>query len=108
MPDLCSLQDCKNHLAIDFGDDDAKVWRLISAASEVVISYLDTRAEAILTLDTDGELTAESVIPDAVRHATMVVVEYLHDADDEMKRVPGGLPYQAEMMLYRLADPTCV
>uniref|UniRef100_UPI001553BC91 hypothetical protein n=1 Tax=Mangrovicoccus sp. HB161399 TaxID=2720392 RepID=UPI001553BC91 len=72
---------------------------------DVVIRYLDTRAAEVMGLDENGKLTAESVVPEAVRRAVAIVVGDLLEAADAPKRVPGGLPYQAEMLLYRYADP---
>lgn len=105
MPDLATLTETKNALRIYHNDDDSLLQRLISAASEEVIAYLDVRAAAVLSLDSGGELTSDSVIPDRVKVAVTIVVQHLFEGADELKLRPGGLPYRAEMLLYRLADP---
>jgi hypothetical protein len=105
MPDLTSLTETKKALRILHDDDDSTLCAYIKAASETVIGYLDTRAAVILDLDSGGELTSGSEIPVAVKIATQIVVNALYTGDESLKDRPGGLPYQAEMLLYRLASP---
>ena len=105
MPDLVSLTEVKTALRIYHDDDDLDLCSLISAASEAVIDYLDTRADAILALDSAGEITSGTDVPTKVKRATIIVVQDLYEAGDAKPDRPGGLPYRAEMMLYRVSDP---
>lgn len=105
MVTLASPVEMKAALRISHSEDDAEIIAVLEAASEVVIDYLDTRADAILTLDSSGELTAASVVPSSVRRATIIVAQHLFEGSDDMGGRPGGLPFRAEQLLYRLADP---
>ncbi len=78
---------------------------LIDAASEAVIEYLDRRAPVVLHLTNDGEIESDATVPPAVAVATVLTVRHLYEGPDEMQGRPGGIPYRAEMLLYRLADP---
>ena len=90
---------------ISHDDDDELLAQLIEAASDAVIDYLDGRAQSILGLDDDGALPDGATIPAAVSVATILTVRHLYEGPDEMQARPGGMPYRAEMLLYRLADP---
>ncbi|MBN8292822.1 phage gp6-like head-tail connector protein [Rhodobacter sp. NTK016B] len=108
MVELCTLEDVKAaQPVIDYDDDDDMLEILIGAASEAVIDYLDTRAEALLDLDSGGDLVSGATVPAAVRVAAILTTRHLYEGQDDEQAVRGGLPHRAEMLLYRLADPTC-
>lgn len=103
---LCTLDQVKRaQPVISHDDDDAMLLTLINAASAAVIDYLDTRASAVLPLTNDGEIESGATIPPAVTVATVLTTRHLYEGPDEMQGRPGGIPYRAEMLLYRLADP---
>lgn len=106
MPDLCSVQEVKRaQPVIDHSDDDGLLAQLVTAASEAVIHYLDKRAVAVLGLTEEGELSPDVPVPNSVRVATIMTARHLYEGEKEVQGRPGGLPYHAEMLLYRLADP---
>lgn len=108
MLSLCTLSQVKEaQPVIDHCDDDAMLTLLIEAASEAVVQYLDTRAQAVLHLTDDGEIESGAVIPAAVTVATVLTVRHLYEGPDTMQARSGGIPFRAEMLLYRLADPPC-
>ena len=105
MPDLTTLTETKKALRILHDDDDSTLCAYIKAASELVIGYLDAQADTVLDLDSGGEFNSGAVVPVAVRVATQIIVNALYTGDETMKDRPGGIPYQAEMLLYRLTSP---
>jgi hypothetical protein len=106
---LATLDATKTALRVLHDDDDAELLRLIEAASAAVIDYLgETRATELFEYDPiRQELLSGGLVPSQVERATIIVVQELYEAADEHgeKRRPGGLPYRAEMLLYRLTDP---
>lgn len=103
---LCTLEEVKRaQPIIDHNDDDALLEQLIEAASEAVIAYLDTRAAEVIGLDESGSLNPDATIPQSVVVATILTTRHLYEGKEEMQGRPGGIPYRAEMLLYRLADP---
>lgn len=105
MPDLTTLTETKKALRILHDDDDSALCAYIKAASEAVISYLDVQADAVLDLDSSGGFTSGSEVPYTVKVATQIIVNALYTGDESMKDRPGGIPFQAEMLLYRLTSP---
>lgn len=106
MPDLCTLEDVKRaQPVIDHDDDDEILRLLVSAASEAVIAYLDKRAKHVLSLTDSGDLESGAIVPPAVQVAAILTARHLYQGEGELQGRPGGLPYRAEMLLYRLADP---
>lgn len=104
MPDLCTVLEVKRaHPVIEHNDDDGLLAQLVSAASEAVIHYLDKRAATVIGLQVGGALSGE--VPNAVRVATIITARHLYEGEKEVQGRAGGLPYHAEMLLYRLADP---
>lgn len=108
MLDLFTLAEAKSALKVLGNNLDDQLSQLIPVASQAVVDYLSGRASEVLALDASGELTSDSVVPEPVKFAAIVVLAHLFEAEDELKRAPGGLPYQAEMLLYRYADPPLI
>lgn len=106
---LCTIEEVKRaQPVIGHDDDDDLLLLLIDAASEAVIAYLDTRAAEVIGLNSGGDLESGAVIPGAVKVATVLTVRHLYEGAEEMQARPGGIPFRAEMLLYRLADPPAV
>lgn len=106
MPDLVTLSEAKTKLRIYHDDFDTQFALLISAASNAVVNYLDDRAEAVLDLDSGGEIPSGVEVPEEVKVATLYLVDVMHrdsDAADEFKM--GYLPAQVVSLLYPLRDP---
>lgn len=106
---LCTLEQVKQaQPVINHDDDDDLLVLLIEAASEAVIDYLDTRAGDVIGLTNGGDLESDAEIPAAVTVATVLTARHLYEGPNEIQARPGGIPYRAEMLLYRLADPPAV
>ena len=93
MPDLVTLGQAKTALRIYHDDFDTSLTLLVSAASNAVVNYLGGRAEAVLNLDSSGEIPSGTDVPEEVQAATLYLVGALHrdsDASDEFDR--GYLP----------------
>lgn len=68
---LTDLGTLKRRLNILHNDDDADLEFLIVAASRRVVIYLDVAADALLDLDSSGELPSGPAIPPEVEAATL-------------------------------------
>lgn len=102
---LTTIPAAKRAMRVTHSDDDAYICLLIKAASEAVVAYLDTRADAILEFDSGGDLAPGAVVPAAVEVATQITVRVMYESKDDATARPGAIPYQAETLLYRLTDP---
>lgn len=114
---LVSLADTRAHLRLDTQDEDNYVELLIEAASIAVCDYI--RDSGPDFLDSNGEPYEESDgvaygIPANVRHATLLLIGYLHkdrDSNGLYKFGTGGnfehgyLPRPVIGMLYRYRQP---
>ena len=108
MIELTTIDTVKLRLRVDFDDDDELLGGLILAASGIVLNYLKGRAEEILDLDSNGELTSGSEIPAPVETATIMMVGYLYrnpDADPDKAFAHGMLPLPVTAILYPYRDP---
>lgn len=105
---LVSLDLVKDALRIDTTDDDTLLSAYILAASAAVISYLDTRADAVLDLDSGGDLPSGAEVPEQVQVATILLVGHFYrepDGDTEKAFERGYLPKPVTALLYPLRDP---
>lgn len=104
---LVTVEQVKAALRIDTTDDDATLALLVGAASNRIVRYLKDRADAVLGLDSAGEITSDG-IPDEVTVACIMLVGYLYrnpdqDPDGDFER--GYLPKPVSSLLYMLRDP---
>ncbi len=102
---LVTLSQVKARLRYLHTDADTELQDMIYAASAMVVDYLGSRADSLLDLDSGGDLVSGAEVLPQIERATLECVAWLDRGDDEMKARPGGLPFIAEAMLYRLADP---
>lgn len=107
MPLLVTKEQVKAMLRIDTTDDDATLQLLIGAASNRIVKFLKSRADAVLNLDSSGEITSEG-IPDEVTVACVMLVGYLYrnpDQDPDGDFDLGQLPKAVKSLIYMLRDP---
>lgn len=90
-------------------EDDVILQTYIAAASQAIIRYLDTRAEAVLDLDSGGEIPSGVEVPADVQLAAIMLVGQFYrepDADADKAFEMGYLPKPVMALLYPLKDPT--
>lgn len=105
---LVSLDRVKQALRIDADDDDALLDAYIAAASAAVINYLKGQADALLDLDSGGEMPSGAEVPEPLALATIVLVGHFYrepDGDTEKAFEQGYLPRPVTALLYPLRDP---
>lgn len=105
MLELVTLEQAKTRLRYVGTDTDTELQDMIHAASAAVYDYLGNQAETLIDTDSGGDLTAGATVLPQIQRAVLEVISWLDSGNDEMKGRPGGLPYIAEAMLYRLTDP---
>lgn len=76
---IVSLQEAKDHLKPPGDIDDERIERLMRAASMVVLDHIKQDYDAYN--DTSGNLD-ETLVPDSVREATLLVLGALYDNAD--------------------------
>jgi hypothetical protein len=115
---LISLDDARNHLRFDPTDDDAEIDQqeqdvqpYAEAASELVINYLKSAANAFLNRDGTVKRGSDGSpdVPHAVRGATRLMLGYLYkdrDNDAGKEYEHGMLPKPVTALLYPLRDPS--
>lgn len=108
---LVTLEQARQHLRSDSVDDDLDLTEKIMGASNAVLNYLKSGADAFL--DSSGEVITDSSgdpvgVPYAVRAATLLMVGYLYRYRDENESGEferGYLPAPVTALLYPLRDP---
>ncbi|KFB10340.1 head-tail connector protein [Nitratireductor basaltis] len=89
-------------------EDDVLLETYIAAASAAVINYLKGQAEAVLNLDSSGELPSGAEVPSEVQMACILLVGHFYrepDGDAEDAFEHGYLPKPVISLLYPLRDP---
>lgn len=99
---IVTLADVKRSLRIDHDDDDAMLNMLTRAASNRIVSHMKAQAESFL--DDNGNIVPENV-PDEVRFATILLVGFYYDPDNDTDFETGQLPKPVTSLLYMLRDP---
>jgi hypothetical protein len=108
---LVSIELAKQHLRVDYDDEDAIITAYVEAASEAVINYLKSGADYFL--DSAGFVPEDSAgdplgVPGAVRAATLLQIGFLwkdRDNDEGKAYEMGYLPRPVTALLYPLRDP---
>lgn len=103
---LTTIERLKKRLAILHDDDDDDLEFLILAASRAVVNYLDTRADAVLDLDSSGDLPSGVEIPPEVEAATLYLAGVMYRNKDgaDPDFVGTSLPYPVIAFLRPLRD----
>lgn len=89
-------------------EDDALLDEYIEAASAAVINYLKGQAEALLNLDSGGDIPSGTEIPKEIEIATILLVGHFYkepDGNDDGSFEHGYLPRPVTALLYPLRDP---
>lgn len=105
---LVDLETVKSRLRVDGTDQDDDLQGYIYAASKSVLNYLKGNADALLDLDTAGEMPTGFEVPDDIQMATIVLIGYFlrnPDGDPDKAFEPGFLPAPVTAILYPLRDP---
>jgi hypothetical protein len=108
---LVTLEQAKQHLRVDFDDEDGDITLKIHAASGAVMNYLKSGADAFL--DSAGDLVTDSNgdpvgVPFEVQAATLLMTGYLYkdrDQNSDGAFSMGYLPAPVTALLYPLRDP---
>jgi hypothetical protein len=105
---LVTLEQVKEALHVDTDDDDGPLGLYIEAASAAVINYLKGQAEALLDLDSSGEIPSGVEVPAPIAVATIALVGHYYrepDGDEQKAFERGYLPAPVTALLYPLRDP---
>lgn len=107
--DLVSLSVVKSALKIESEDWDGLIANMyIPAASKAVIRYLKDKADAILDLDSGGNMPSGFMVPEDVQMATIALIGYWFrspDSDPDKEFERGFLPRPVTALLYPLRNP---
>lgn len=109
MVSLVSLADVKAMLGVDGDDHDSQLTNIyIPGASNLVIRYLKDQAEAVLDLDSGGDLPSGAEVPPQIMVATIALIDewYYENPDKTTKMIAGGdLPQRVRDILSLYRDP---
>lgn len=109
MPALVSLQLAKAHLRVDHSDDDDAIWLYINAVSGFIVNYLKDQADAVLGLDSGGDLPSGTYAPYVVQIAALLWISRMYDnrEPDENSAImdQGYPPREVASLLHQLRDP---
>lgn len=108
---LVTLEQGKEHLRVDFDDEDNDITLKIHAASGAVLNYLKSGAD--IFLDSNGDLEYDSSdepvgVPFEVKAATLLMLGFFYkdrDENSEGAYEQGYLPKPVTALLYPLRDP---
>lgn len=101
---IVSLEEVKQHLRIDYDEEDADLTLKIKAASQMILEYVK-RSESDYEEDSDGILE----VPYAMKMACLIMVGILYrdrDGTESDKWQQGFLPFSVTALIYNLRDPS--
>lgn len=108
--DFVTLAEAKEHLRVDFTDEDSDIGLKLSAASRIVTNYLKSSADSFF--DSSGDVildsNSEPDVPYEVKAATLIMLGVLYRDRDGMATDQfehGKLPFAVTSLLYPLRDP---
>ncbi len=110
MTALLTLDAAKQHLRVDFPDDDEDIQRKIDAASEIVLDYIKRRGPRPDEANpTPPDWTSDDV-PSPIAAAVAIVLSKLYDdraaGKEDVENVAlGYLTPSVTAILHRLRDP---
>ena len=104
---LTDRETLKRRLGILHNDDDADLDFLIVAASRRIVLYLDVAADALLDLDSSGELPSGPPVPPEIEAATLYLAGIMwRNRDGAQPDFDGGaLPAPVIAFLKPLREP---
>lgn len=101
---IVSLEEVKQHLRIDYDEEDADLTLKIQAASQMILEYVK-RSESDYDEDSDGILE----VPYTMKMACLIMVGILYrdrDGVETKEWNQGYLPYSVTALIYNYRDPT--